>query len=236
MGEGACVLVLEELEHARARGAHIYCEVAGYGNTADAYHITSPAPDAAGITHAIRIAIEEARIDATEGIYINAHGTSTKLNDASETLGIKQALGEDAARTAPYLFDEIHDRAYARCNRRTRSGRVRSRDRGRRHPAHHRLLRARSRLRPGLLRPIHAITVPIRTALFDESRIRRAQRSAGIQGIRGLTMNIDSSKLNEVAALMENHGLTRVRLSEEDGRVIELERMTPSAPAPATTS
>lgn len=100
MGEGACVLVLEELEHALARGAHIYCEVAGYGNTADAYHITSPAPDAAGITRAIRIAIEEARIDATEGIYINAHGTSTKLNDASETLGIKQALGEDAARTA----------------------------------------------------------------------------------------------------------------------------------------
>ena len=100
MGEGACVLVLEELEHALARGAHIYCEVAGYGNTADAYHITSPAPDAAGITRAIRIAIEEARIDTTEGIYINAHGTSTKLNDASETLGIKQALGEDAARTA----------------------------------------------------------------------------------------------------------------------------------------
>ncbi len=100
MGEGACILVLEELEHARERGARILCEIAGYGNTADAYHITSPAPDAQGITRAIRAAVEEAGLDVRDGIYINAHGTSTKLNDASETLGIKQALGEEAARAA----------------------------------------------------------------------------------------------------------------------------------------
>ncbi|MBS5450299.1 MAG: beta-ketoacyl-ACP synthase II [Coriobacteriia bacterium] len=100
MGEGAVVLVLEELEHARARGAKIYAEVAGYGNTADAYHITSPDPEAAGITNAIKIAVAEAGLDASEGLYINAHGTSTKLNDASETRGFKQALGEDAARAA----------------------------------------------------------------------------------------------------------------------------------------
>ena len=100
MGEGACVLVLEELEHARARGAHIICEVAGYGNTADAYHITSPDPEAAGITRAIKQAVAEASLDPAEGLYINAHGTSTKLNDSSETKGIKQALGEDAARAA----------------------------------------------------------------------------------------------------------------------------------------
>ena len=100
MGEGACILVLEELEHARARGAHIYCEVVGYGNTADGYHITSPDPEARGITRAIAEAITGTGIDAAEGLYINAHGTSTKLNDKTETMGIKFALGEDAARAA----------------------------------------------------------------------------------------------------------------------------------------
>lgn len=100
MGEGACVLVLEELEHARARGAKIVAEVMGYGNTADAYHITSPDPDASGITRAIQQAVAEAGLDPEEGLYINAHGTSTKLNDSSETKGIKQALGEKAARSA----------------------------------------------------------------------------------------------------------------------------------------
>ena len=100
MGEGACVLVLEELEHARARGAHIYCEIVGYGNTADAYHITSPAPDAAGIARAIELAVAESGLDASEGLYVNAHGTSTPLNDKTETLGLKRALGEEAARAA----------------------------------------------------------------------------------------------------------------------------------------
>lgn len=100
MGEGAAIVVLEELEHAQARGAHIFAEVMGYGNTSDAYHITSPDPKASGITRAIRQAIVEAGLDATEGLYINAHGTSTKLNDASETLSFKRALGEEAARAA----------------------------------------------------------------------------------------------------------------------------------------
>ena len=100
MGEGAAVLVLEELEHAKARGANVIAEVAGYGNTADAYHITSPDPEAAGITRAIELAVDEAGVDVAEGLYVNAHGTSTKLNDSSETLGLKRALGEDAARAA----------------------------------------------------------------------------------------------------------------------------------------
>ncbi len=100
IGEGACVLVLEEREHALERGAHVYAEVVGYGNTSDAYHMTSPDPDAAGLTRSLRLAVEESGLCSDEGLYINAHGTSTKLNDASETLGIKQALGEDAARAA----------------------------------------------------------------------------------------------------------------------------------------
>ena len=100
MGEGACVLVLEALDHALARGAHIYAEVAGYGNTADAYHITSPDPEAAGITRAICDAVAESGLRPEEGLYVNAHGTSTRLNDACETLGLKKALGEQAAHAA----------------------------------------------------------------------------------------------------------------------------------------
>ncbi len=100
MGEGACVLALESIEHAEARGAHIYAEVVGYGNTDDAYHITSPDPDAAGIARAISQAVDEGGVKPAEGLYINAHGTSTKLNDSAETAGFKRALGEDAARAA----------------------------------------------------------------------------------------------------------------------------------------
>ena len=100
MGEGACVLVLEDLEHARARGAKVYAEVVGYGNTADAYHITSPDPSGDGIRRCIAQAVEEGGVKPEEGLYINAHGTSTKLNDACETAGFKAALGEEAARAA----------------------------------------------------------------------------------------------------------------------------------------
>ncbi len=102
MGEGACVLVLEDLDHALARGAHVYAEVVGYGNTADAHHITSPDPEAAGIARAIRLAVTEGGVVPEEGLYVNAHGTSTKLNDASETKGFKLALGEKAARSAHF--------------------------------------------------------------------------------------------------------------------------------------
>lgn len=100
MGEGGCVLALEAWEHAVARGARIYAEVVGYGNTDDAHHITSPDPDASGIARAVRLAVEEGGVQPEEGLYVNAHGTSTRLNDSSETLGLKRALGEKAARAA----------------------------------------------------------------------------------------------------------------------------------------
>ena len=96
MGEGAGILVLEEYEHAIKRNAHIYAEVTGYGNTADAYHITAPDPEADGAIRAIRAAVEESGITGEEEIYVNAHGTSTHLNDAMETKALKEVFGSRA--------------------------------------------------------------------------------------------------------------------------------------------
>lgn len=96
MGEGAGMLILEEYEHAKARGAKIYAEFSGYGNTCDAHHVTAPDPEGAGLARAIKIAVDEAKISDGDEIYINAHGTSTHLNDLTETMAIKSALGEKA--------------------------------------------------------------------------------------------------------------------------------------------
>lgn len=100
MGDGSGILILEELEHARARGAKIYAEIVGYGATGDAYHMTAPAPDGSGAAKAMEIAMAEAGIQPEQVSYINAHGTSTHANDSSETLAIKRALGK-AAKTVP---------------------------------------------------------------------------------------------------------------------------------------
>ena len=94
--EGAGVVVLEELEHAKQRGAVIYAELVGYGSTGDAYHITSPAEDGSGAAKAMELAMEEGGIEPSQVDYINAHGTSTHANDLFETKAIKKALGEHA--------------------------------------------------------------------------------------------------------------------------------------------
>lgn len=100
IGEGAAALVLEEYEHAKARGAKIYGEICGYGSTCDAYHITAPHPEALGGARAMVQALEEAGYTGGERVYINAHGTGTPLNDSGETLAIKKAMGEENAHKA----------------------------------------------------------------------------------------------------------------------------------------
>ncbi|MGN0666200.1 MAG: beta-ketoacyl-ACP synthase II [Huintestinicola sp.] len=100
LGEGSGMLILEELEHAKARGAKIYAEIAGYGATGDAYHITSPAPEGIAAGEAMRLAYTEAGLKPEDIDYINAHGTSTGLNDKYETQAIKNALGDAAYKVA----------------------------------------------------------------------------------------------------------------------------------------
>ena len=100
IAEGAGVLVLEELEHARRRGARMYAEVVGYGATCDAYHMTQPAPEGAGAAECMVLALTDAGIDPAEIGYINAHGTGTPFNDEAETLAVKRVFGEHAARLA----------------------------------------------------------------------------------------------------------------------------------------
>lgn len=98
LGEGAAVLVLEEYEHAKARGAHILAEICGYGNSCDAYNATAPRPDGSTQAAAIRMALDQAGYTSGDCLYINAHGTSTPLNDVAETKAFKLALGNDAYR------------------------------------------------------------------------------------------------------------------------------------------
>ncbi len=98
MGEGSGVIVIESLEHAQARGAHIYCELAGYAATCDAFHITQPDPEGKGLSQAMTRALKDAKLAPAQIDYINAHGTSTPYNDKFETLAIKKVFGEAAAK------------------------------------------------------------------------------------------------------------------------------------------
>jgi len=98
IAEGAGIIVLEELEHARKRGAKVYAEVTGYGANADAHHITAPAPEGEGAQRCMKLALKDARLEPSQIGYINAHGTSTKMNDANETIAIRKVFGDSARK------------------------------------------------------------------------------------------------------------------------------------------
>ena len=199
IGEGAGMLILEELEHATRRGAPIYAELVGYGMSADAYHITAPSEDGDGGVRVMRMAIRKAGIRPDQVDYINAHGTSTPYNDKLETLAIKTLLRRARAEAGD-LVDQVDDRPPARRRRRPRG-------------RHLGAGRATTRCVPPTINldnpdpecdldyvPHKSRPMPITLRAVELVRLRRHQRCAAVQEVRGVSDVYESRARHSVKA------------------------------------
>ena len=186
MGEAGAVLVLEELERAKARGAKIYAELVGYGVSSDAQHITEPDPTGIHPARAMQMALADGGIDASEVDYVNAHGTSTPLGDASETRILKKGLGEEKRAQDRRLLDEGRHRPLPRRGRRGRGDLLGARDHGGRPPADDQLRVPGPGVRPRL-HPERSAPLRRPRRHVELVRLRRPQRLDRSQALRGLT-------------------------------------------------
>ena len=177
LGEGAAVLVLESYRRAKRRGARIYAEVTGYGSSFDAYGITRPEPEGKGAALSMTAALREARVDPADIDYINAHGTSTRLNDLMETVAVKRVFGHRAASIPMSSQKSMIGHLIGASGAVEAAATALSLERGRR-PSDHQPGHARPRLRPRL-RPQHRPRDPAPNRHLQQLRLRRPERLAG---------------------------------------------------------